>query len=429
MKKSFIIFSTLLSVLLSSCSLLGETKQINTPTDETSTVWDGKGYLEISLRTAGLMNTEYLFVGENGYHFDAKGKLDNGRDAVFTDNATWTSSNPEVFVSNGMGNFKALKDGTATITATYGEFSDSYDVNVKTFATIKALTATEDEYRTTRTYNLPIHIEPLNAFVIYTPSVENAIEILPEHKFIPRIPGEIEVNAKVFIAEDGRTKDFNFILNIVENDTPYFKFNNNVSTSGDAYVAVNKFDNFESFLATTSLQAFKGNDDSEITSQIYVKEGNCNTKEIGEYNLVMGVENNGIESLFNLKVNVIEKEEDTTYLSKVYPEVNVFQYNIDSSQKIVNVTIKATLPDTFEKYTGEFVIDVHIKAKRANNYEFDLTKTVTSYVDHTSEKLFTFNFEVKSETYTIKQDDGIVSANKSVTFSGYGHNYITYPAN
>ena len=420
-----VLFLGILSCLLSACSLLSADK-VTTQEQQQESTLNGKGYLKISLRTTGLVNTEYLFVGENGYYFDAKGKLDNGRDASFTYSATWESSNPEVLVSTGEGGFKALKDGTATVKATYGEFTDSYEVTVRTYATFKALLDPENEYRTTKTYNLPIKIEPLNAFVIYSQSGDGEVEFLDEHKFTAKKAGSVDVSAKVFISQDGRTKSFDFTLNVVENDTPYFKFNDVVQESASIDIAVNKYDNFASLLSDINLKAFKGNNDEEITT-INVKEGNCNTKVLGEYNLVLVAQNNDTQSTFNLKVNIIEREEVTTNLGTISPEIIAFNYELDSTRKIVSFTVKLSLPDTYEKYSGEFKIKVDVKAKRPNGYEFYLDKTFTSYFERTDKKQFDFSFDVISETYTIKEDGGIVAVTKSITFTGNGHNYITYP--
>ena len=423
-----VLFFGVLSCLLSACSLIDTNKTNSQESQQQESTWDGKGYLKISLRKAGLMNTEYLFVGENGYHFDAKGKLDNGRDAVFTDNATWTSSDSEVFYSTGMGNFKALKDGTAIITATYGEFTDSYEVNVKTYATIKALTIPLSEYRTTRTYDFPIHIEPLNAFVIYTPSVEGAFDVLDDHKFIPRKPGVVDVTAKVFIAEDGRAKDFQFSLNIIDNDKPYFKYNDEVVEDLSVDIAVNKYNSFD--VSSVGLSAFKGNNDEEISNSIYLKEGTVNTKVIGEYNVVLGVQNNNVESTLNLKVNIVEKEEVTTKIDLIEGELDSISAVVyENDKRTIHINLQTHLDDTYEKYSGEFVFVVELVAKKNVSGEaVPFNKTFSKYIDRKENGNFGYSFTIEHNADLRAGAENITINKKRMNFRGWGHNYITYPA-
>ena len=78
--KTFVLFLSALSFVFSSCSLLPSRTstdgEVDPPHEET-----GLGYLKISLNSAGMFSTDYLFVGERGYQYFAKGKLDNGKDA------------------------------------------------------------------------------------------------------------------------------------------------------------------------------------------------------------------------------------------------------------------------------------------------------------------------------------------------------------
>ena len=425
--KTLVLFSAILSMSLGGCALFDsskdEGKSNNAPTQDVPKT--GQGYLKVKLRDNAMVDKNYLFVGENGYNFDAPGKFDDGTSANYTYQATWESSNPEVLVIGYGGSAKALSNGKATVTATYGAYTDSLEVVVKTYAQYHYTEDVESLYRTNRSYAIPIHVTPSNAFVTLSCDDPDAFENTEDNKFIPKKAGNFEVTCKVYTGEDGRARTYPFTFNVVENEKPYFKYKDNIVEEASLDVAVYKYHeiNFEEL----GISAFKGDTDEEITSSVYVKSGTYALNEIGEYTLTLGVLNQGVEGTMQLKLNIIEKEEVIYNLGTISLPVNSYSCTVSSTNLRVASFSVSTYISGYEKYTGSIFCNVKARAKQnVSGSQIDLDKSDSKSLSRSPAGYYTVSWQYTHNTDMRAGSEHMTLISAFATFTGYGYNYIAY---
>lgn len=386
-----------------------------------------QGYLEIFRTTSGYFDTDYLFVSENGYQFNARGKTKDGKDASYTYSATWESSDTEVVVISNTGIAKALKDGTAIISATYGDYHDEMEVTVVTYASLHALGEVEEEYRTTKAYDSPIIVSPENAFIKYTFSLENAVTVLDNRQLRIDKAGTIEVTAKVYINDLGKSKEYNFTINAIDNNTPYFKYKDEVVKLLSLDIPVNKYQTLD--VSELGISAYKGDNDEEITSSITVKEGTYKLDEIGEYQVTLSATNNEVEGTLPLTLNVIERETVITKVGPINLTHSIISYGVASTLKYVSFTMKATIPEGHEEYMGEIGFYVQFEAKKnVSGQKVTLDKYETKYFNTTKDRVMSISFQVyPSGNIDLRQgNENITILRTFAEFRGYGYDYIYY---
>ena len=423
-KTALLFLASLLSV--ASCSFLTPAKESDS-SSATSKVEGDQGYLKITRMTSGYYTTDYVFVSEEGYQFFATGKMADGRDASYTYSATWESSDKSIFVVDNMGRVKALANGSAILKATYENYHDEIEVKVATYATLHAPLETEKYYRTSRTYEMPYRIEPEDALVEYSFSIEDSIEVLNNHSFVPKKGGEITVKAKVYVNEYGLPREDEFVLNVIENEKPYFMYEDEERKELEIDVARYKYRSLN--FADLGLTAYAGDDDSDITSNIRVKSGTYDLTAVGQYPLVLSVTNKGVESTLNLTLNITEREAIKTKISNRsigYENLNWF---MSSDQKSISFTATAILPDEFEDFWGSVGFYVQCETKRkVSGQKMTLDKYTSKYFEKTSEKRIPVSTTCVTENnLEMRAGDENVTINRVIVdWSGVGFNYITY---
>ena len=419
---SFLLLSFLL--LVPSCSFL--TTSQNGSAD-TSVNKGDQGYLKITRMTTGYYTTDYVFVSEEGYQFFAKGKMADGRDASYTYSAKWESSDESVFIVDNMGRVKALSNGTATLKATYEQYHDEIEVKVATYATLHAPTEAEKYYRTNRTYEMPYRFEPENALVEYSFSEEDSIDVLNSHSFIPKKGGEITVKAKVYVNEYGLPREDEFVLNVIENEKPYFIYEEEEKKELEIDVARYKYQSLN--WAELGLAAYAGDDDSDITSNITVKSGTYDLSTVGEYPLVLSVTNKGVEATLDLKLNITEREAVKTKISHRSIEYNNLRWFMSSDLHTITFSATAILPEGFEDYWGSVGFYVQCETKRkVSGQKMTLDKYSSKYFEKTSVRYVAVSATCETENnLEMREGDENVTINRVFAeWDGIGYNYITY---
>ena len=419
---SFLLLSFLL--LVPSCSFL--TTSQNGSAD-TSVNKGDQGYLKITRMTTGYYTTDYVFVSEEGYQFFATGKMADGRDASYTSSATWESSDETIFVVDNMGRVKALSNGTATLKATYENYHDEMEIKVATYVTLHAPTEAEKYYRTNRTYEMPYRFEPENALVEYSFSIADSIEVLNNHSFIPKKGGEITVKAKVYVNQYGLPREDEFVLNVIENEKPYFIYEEEEKEELEIDVARYKYQTLN--FAVLGLAAYAGDDDSDITSNIAVKSGTYDLSTVGEYPLVLSVTNKGVEATLDLTLNVTEREAVKTKISHRSIEYENLRWFMSADLKSITFSATAILPDEFEDCWGSIGFDVRCETKRRVSGQIMIMDKYTSkYFEKTSEKRIPVSTTCETENNLEMRegDENVIIDKAFAEWSGIGYNYITY---
>lgn len=419
--KIFIPISIILSFFITGCV---------TPNPggggETPPVTD-KGYLKIERqRSSDYFTYDYLFVSDHGYLFKAVGKNAEGKDAYFS-TATWSSSNTDIFSVDSLGYVRAKSDGTATLRAEWHDYSDEIEVTVATLATIHEVTEVQDEYRTKRVYDLPYTVTPSNALVKYYFSVENSVDVLNDNKFTAKTSGEIEVTAVVYVDEYGRSKKDKFTLNVIDNEKPYFKYQDEVTESIKKDVAIHKYKSLD--FVELGITAFAGDDDSDISSQIIVKEGNYNLLEVGEYPLVLSVTNKGYETTIPFTLNITEREETYTAVDFDPFEVESVSFKISSDQFSITFTARVRLPSQYEQYRGDVGIRLVAEIRKSVSGERVIIEPYGSrYFDKIStDMIVSVDATFTVGSYYIRTGEDNVKIGSCTAFGkGFGFNYITY---
>lgn len=429
--KNNILFLVLASLLFSSCGGFKPSSDPS-PKDDPDVPVTGQGYLKISQQTTDLLTTDYIFVSNRSYQFWAKGKTDDGKNADYTNSATWSSSDRSIFIVDSMGRVSALSNGTATLKAVYGDYSDEIEVKVTTPATSAILVEEDilDEYRTTKTYDLPVYIKPQNAFVACTCSIEGGCEFLENNQFIPKKDGEMEITVRTFINDAGKSKFLKFTINPVNNDAPYFKYKDEVKESVAIDVAINKYQ--ELSITELGIKAYAGNDDSDISSNITLKSGSYDLKTLGKYDLVYTVSNLGVFSDLNVELNIVEREEVMTKIDVIKLPIDSLRIYVSTINYLdVTLSMSSHLPSDYEKYFGDvsFYAEFEIKHKVNGNIRELFKKSMIKYIDKTSSLGLS-----QSETFRSPEllrggdsEENYVVLRQFIEFHGYGFNYITYP--
>jgi hypothetical protein len=417
----------LLLFMVPSCSFLSTSEE----SSSSSVAPEGdQGYLKIARRhSSRYYTTDYLFVSEEGYEFTAEGKTADGKRASYTNSAIWESSDKSVFVVNNMGQVKAISNGVATLKATYNQYHDEIEVKVATYAETHETKETETYYRTHRTYEMPYHVEPANALVEYSFSIEDSIELIDNFTFIPKKSGEISVTATVYVNEFGLPRSDTFTLNVIENEKPYFIFDEKEANELELDVAVHKYQAMD--WSELGISAFAGDDDSDITSNISVKEGTYDLNAVGEYHLVLSATNKGVEATIPFTLHIIEKEPVLTRYSNLNIETEGLSWTMAGDHKSITFSATAVLPDGYEDYWGEIGFSVQCEVKRkVSGQKVTLSKYSSRFIDKTPEKRFRVTATCLMETgYEMREgEDNVIIDWARSSWSGIGYNYIIYPA-
>lgn len=420
--KIFIPISLILSFFITGCV----TPNPGGGGGETPPVTD-KGYLKIERqRSSDYFTYDYLFVSDHGYLFKAVGKNAEGKDAYFS-TATWSSSNTDIFSVDSLGYVRAKSDGTATLRAEWHDYSDEIEVTVATLATIHEVTEVQDEYRTKRVYDLPYTVTPSNALVKYYFSIENSVDVLDDNKFTAKTSGEIEVTAVVYVDEYGRSKKDKFTLNVIDNEKPYFKYQNEVTESIKKDVAIHKYKSLD--FVELGITAFAGDDDSDISSQIIVKEGSYDLLQVGEYPLVLSVTNKGYETTIPFTLNITEREETYTAVDFDPFEVESVSFKISSDQFSITFTARVRLPSQYEQYRGDVGIRLVAEIRKSVSGERVIIEPYGSrYFDKISTStIVSVDATFTAGSYYIRTgEDNVKIGSCTASGKGFGFNYITY---
>lgn len=420
--KIFIPISIILSFFITGCA----TPNPGGGGGVTPPVTD-KGYLKIERqRSSDYFTYDYLFVSDHGYLFKAVGKNAEGKDAYFS-TATWSSSNTDIFSVDSLGYVRAKSDGTATLRAEWHNYSDEIEVTVATLAAIHEVTEVQDEYRTKRVYDLPYTVTPSNALVKYYFSIENSVDVLDDNKFTAKTSGEIEVTAVVYVDEYGRSKKDKFTLNVIDNEKPYFKYQDEVTESIKKDVAIHKYKSLD--FVELGITAFAGDDDSDISSQIVVKEGNYNLLQVGEYPLVLSVTNKGYETTIPFTLNITEREETYTAVDFDPFEVESVSFKISSDQFSITFTARVRLPSQYEQYRGDVGIRLVAEIRKSVSGERVIIEPFGSrYFDKISTStIVSIDATFTAGSYYIRTgEDNVKIGSCTASGKGFGFNYITY---
>ena len=419
--KIFIPISIILSFFITGCV---------TPNPggggETPPVTD-KGYLKIERQhSSDYFTYDYLFVSDHGYLFKAVGKNAEGKDAYFS-TATWSSSNTDIFSVDSLGYVRAKSDGTATLRAEWHDYSDEIEVTVATLAAIHEVTEVQDEYRTKRVYDFPYTVTPSNALVKYYFSLENSVDVLDDNKFTAKTSGEIEVTAVVYVDEYGRSIKDKFTLNVIDNEKPYFKYQDEVTESIKKDVAIHKYKSLD--FVELGITAFAGDDDSDISSQIIVKEGNYDLLQVGEYPLVLSVTNKGYETTIPFALNITEREETYTRVEHDSFDVSEVTWVIAPNQLSITFTVKVQLHKKKKKYLGEVYFKLTCEIKKSVTGE---RVVFEQYGSKNVDKISTSQVVSVQGTYSVSSyyirtgEENVRIGGCRAFGNGYGFNYITY---
>ena len=416
-----ILATFLIPLFLCSCSLGPASSSSKSPSSSKAT---GPGYLKVKRRrSSDIINYDYLFVGEYGYEFTADGKTDDGKDASYTYAAKWESSNPESFVVDNRGIVKALKDGEGKLKATYGSYTDEIDIKVITLAETYEVKEVKEEYLTEDIYDIPIEVSPSNAFVNYYYSIPESVEILPNHKFKPLMPGSIDITALVYVNEYGSSRKMKFTINVIDRHAPYFTVNEEKVTSASIDIPVNKYKDID--YSQLGIKAYDGADGNEI-SPILI-EGSYKLNEVGVYPIVLEAENQGIKSTLDLTINVIPREVIQTEVTDLISiECTSYEVNV-INESTVRVTMSTTLPDDYEDYSGELIFYMSCQPQqKVSGRKIPVSKMDSKYLRHSTVKNFTHTFDIEYTETPLRVASNIRPDRYFVDFRGYGFNYVTY---
>ena len=425
MKKIASLFFLSFLLVGSSCSFL--TPRESDSSASSSTFNGDRGYLKIKPEWRDYYTTEYVFIGEEGRQFYAEGKTEEGKDAFYTFVAKWESSDETILYIDSRGIAKGMSNGVVTVKATYKQYSDEITVRVATCAEEHEVLETKPYYRTKNTYEMPYHVSPSDALVEYTFSVEGAIEVLEGGSFIPKKSGSVEVTARVYIDERGKPRQDKFTLNIVENEKPYFIYEEEEKKELEIDVARYKYQSLN--WADLGLAAYAGDDDSDITSNIQVKSGSYDLSTVGEYPLVLSVTNKGVEATLNLKLNITEREAIITKISHRSIEYENLRWFMSSDLHTITFSATAVLPDEFEDYWGSVGFYVQCETKRkVSGQKMILDKYSTKYFEKTYVRYVAVSTTCETENNLEMRegDENVIIDRVFAEWDGVGYNYITY---
>ena len=417
---------TTLSLLLTGCfSGLSLPNSFNSSISSQTTSLGDQGYLKITRQQKSeIICYDYLFVSNDSFEFRALGKKADGTPADYTYAATWESTNPDsFFVSEGRVGTRA--DGEGKLRATYGNYSDEIDIKVVTPAKYVVEQDPLDEYRTGKTYDMPFIFEPKNAFAEYTFSKENSVQVLENNQFIPLEAGQIDVTVKSFNSDKGRYTLYNFTMNVVENDAPYFTIKDEKAYSGSLDVAKNKYKALDSdAINDMGIKAFAGDDDTDITSSITVKSGEFDLTTEGEYHVTLSAINKDIETTFSLTLVIIEKE---MVWEKVKFSLPIDSYSINvTSLRVATATVRTHIDKEYEDYTGSIGYSATFVVKHnVSGTQETISKYESKYLTHAPNGPYSVTITYES-TFDMRIMSNIEPTRQFVEFSGYGYNYIVY---
>ena len=428
MKKIGTLFFLSFLLMGSSCDFLVSKEEGSS--SSSSVITGDRGYLKIKPEWRDYFTTDYVFIGEEGHQFLAEGKNEEGKDAFYTFVATWESSDESILHIDNRGCAKGVSNGVVTLKATYKQYSDEITVRVATCAEEHEVLEIESYYRTKNTYEMPYRVSPSDALVEYTFSEEDTIEVLDNGSFIPKKSGSVEVTARVYIDERGRPRQDKFTLNIIENEKPYFVYEEEEKEELKLDIAARKYQSLD--WNALGISAFAGDDDSDITSSIQIKSGSYDLSRVGEYPLLLSVVNKGVEATLPFTLNIIEKERVVTKFTgeRIEFDQDSLNIRIASDLKSITFSVTAILPSDYEEMMGSVGLNVICVVKqKVSGERITLTKYESTYFAQTTKKRIAASVTCVTENNTEMRagNENVVNYSISASLNGYGFNYITYP--
>ena len=192
-------------------------------------------------------------------------------------------------------------------------------------------------------------------------------------------------------------------------------------------VAIHKYKSLD--FAELGITAFAGDDDSDISSQIIVKEGSYDLLQVGEYPLVLSVTNKGYETTIPFTLNITEREETYTRVDHDNFDVSEVTWSIAPNQLSITFTVRVQLPTQYEKFMGEVYFRLTCEIKKSVTGE---RVVFEQYGSKNVDKISTSQVVSVQGTYSVSSyyirtgEENVRIANCVAYGLGYGFNYITY---
>ena len=275
--------------------------------------YDGpdQGYIQIVRKQyPEVVDYDYIFTNGGYSSYTLVGQDRDGKPFDNIDQAAdWIVGDRNMLSVDSVGTLDAKKNGTTTLTAKYGQYSDTIEVKIATIAKQFTLNDGLDEYRVGSTYDFPIDLTA-NATVWYTFSEQNIISISPTNpnKFYVNNMGSVDVTAEAYTDWEGHKSTLDFTISCVDENSPRFYVDGRLKTSSTFSCAARKYSLLP--LEDIGLTA-KAYDGTDITSSITLSSGEYSMSTVGTYNLVLSATDTRYHytSYFNLTLNVTAYEE------------------------------------------------------------------------------------------------------------------------
>ncbi|MCR5693154.1 MAG: Ig-like domain-containing protein [Bacilli bacterium] len=315
MKRKGLLSLLPIFLCLSSCSILFGADSSSEKNNETTSI---RPHVERSYSVSlEVLNDGIVFTNTGAVHYQATVIDQDGKDVSedVKGRVSWQSSDKKVISVNYDGAVSGLKEGSATITATFEGSSASVSLKSKVMA--------KDGFELTKKY-VQMYKGETSKLPYSCPTRYASVEVEIENKQIVSLnesnclESEQLGTSKVTLYTYEPSKKekaasyeyemvaYEFQAMVVPDNSPYFMMAGEKVTEGEASVAKNKYTvlNYKDM----GISAY---DQSEfnLMPNITVKEGEYDLSEIGTYKIVLEVNDGyGMSSIFNLTLNVTEYE-------------------------------------------------------------------------------------------------------------------------
>ena len=337
-------------------------------------------------------NPNLVFV-DNSAHFKITGTNYQGQPiSPSSIQVSWSINDTSVAKVDYQGVVTALKEGTCTLTAQYGIYSNTFEINTAIIARKFETGDLEDEYRSGNTYNLPFTPSPFNATVKYSTDDSNVLFLNPDKKtFKVLASGSATINAEYYPNNTGVSQVTSVNIICVDAKAPTFKYNDRVVTSLSLEVAKNKY----SVLNPNELGIYAyDNSNNDISNYIFVDQGEYDLSTVGTHNLVLGAtDSSGRTSYLKITLEVTEYEvrkynnvvDGIVEVSHKYTPIEI-QYSQAIKQIKFEMDIK--INDSYDTADVEIRWLIYFKIKRWDD---------NLYIDHSEDP-------IKIEDYKFVRD-------------------------
>ena len=432
MKKGFLL-SLLMILTLPLAGCFGDdSSSSNSSSSETS--MEDKGRIELFRKEDARVKDDTYILHMTEFDIRLYNRDGSLNENVSRTMVNWKIGDSSIASVDSAGDVTPKKAGETTLTAYSGSYSTTIDIKTAIFTSKFEYDTAIVDYKIGTNYDMPIKMDKTNATVFYTvEGNEDNIIVITGNRFLCKKAGTVSIHAEAYTSTWGDKSSLDFDIEVKDKHAPYFKYKNNVKTSGEGEVPMNKY----SSIPYNSLGIYAYSyDDRDISNDIQVQSGTYRLDSVGTYKVILSItdEAYNVSSLFELTLTVTEFEikkkkspiDAITYDRASYELIKESEYSLAVNKIKFSMTVH--LGDDYDTSDGTVIMLIYFKIKKWSqsrwiDYTEEGIKLTESFVYNGSR---TIEFEYTCSLGTSCDPDTFQEYSMLPVFSGYVYNFIYY---